>query len=274
MQAGRRVSISLSPFVLGTLLFAAVGGCSEFTWSYQLATLPDGADLHAHAAIRGLHVARRTIVFRDAGGHEQSLDVKSGELGWDRGTSPRGYEVWRDADRITVWKIDGRDEYALATVTLGDDSGAVLGRPQRGVKRTGERIACRIRRILADVQIDEGESVRLSVHSVRDAGLARDKDTLQLAWTDRRPGVMAGTHEASTEVASFEGEACLEDPLSSMPHFEVRWDDREKATWVVDLDTGEVLGGIQLAPYFLRSVEAPSHVRPWTGRVIASWGDS
>lgn len=264
-----RVSAGVCALAFGFVLLV-VGGCISHSRSFSLATLPTGDSIQVHEVRRNLRVQQRTVLLGPGNGKAQSLEVAADERR-EHQMSPEGFDVLQEGSRITVWRIAGSKKEALATIELEQDSPGVLRAPDDSIHYSGARLGCRIRRTLSTAEVGQGESVYLSVASTRDAGSDANADSYWLAWhCEEQDKRTTTTRSVGTTILTREGQACLSDPLRSCPEFDIRWDGKRRAAWVVDRNTNNVVGGFQIEPTFFNDDGIPQFATAETGQLIAS----
>ncbi len=257
--------------VAAILLLLTTGGCIDHTASLSLTTLPNGDSIRIHEVWRKMRVEQRRIQFCPRTGEAQTLIVSPGKRWPESENSPYGFDVLQDGSQITVWKLAGGTQEALATVTVKDGDSAKLAAPHESVNYIGKRIGCSIHRRLFTAKVGEGESVCLSMSSKRDVGSDANKDSFWLGWySEEQDKRTTESRDVGTTILTLEGQTCLSDPLYSCPNFDLRWDDQRKAAWVVDTRTNQIVGGFQVAPWFFDRDSVPKYAAATTGRVIAS----
>jgi len=252
-------------------------GCCIWNSSWKLATLPSGDTIHVNEFVRNFTFQEREVIYRYGGGgeHDRAVTVSKGKPPWAE-TSLKGYDVFQDRNRVTVWSIFGRGTKPLTVI---DVAKARRGenpflQPGRSSRPKGRRIACHIDRELIRVKVSDGGTVCLYMDSHRDAGSKEstaNRDDLVLAYSrERRHWLTTQSEGVSTTVLAIEGDQCIDDPFISSPSVDVRWDGARRGVWVLDHGTRRVLGGFQVGSVFFERDGTPAWATATTGTLIGS----
>ena len=213
--------------VLGLVTMLMAGGCAERTFSLPIATLSDGNSILIREVRENGYVKKRELVCHCREGTEQVVQVDADEA-CDAALMPRGYDLLRSDDTMTLWRIVGTRDLALATITRSGEepNSEVFGVPAREAHRKGDRVACRVTRSLASLPLPGSQSIRFFVTSVRDNEIpqrSHDIDSFWLEWeSETHNGGRTNRRSVGTTIHSVTGGKCLPDPFNSQPTFDIR----------------------------------------------------